>query len=255
MNIPIILALPDRSVGQLHLEYLSDQTMMEISIDLFSKIIQLLFQDTNGEYKDVCKWMGIKCNGRSRVEEIRWKDAFRFSGVEEFSFNFLPRTLKTFYMDTSEGSTNNFQILCSLDTSALPRNLINIRVTGQELLGTVDFSRLPRNLESFMLNFNHCIENVAWTLLPKTLEELQIYKNDFSASVILCDLPPRLKCLPNSLELLDVGGNNLEGDVYLENLPRGMTGIILRAKRRPEGYRRILWWLIFHRIFSQGLLS
>ena len=250
MNAPTVFILPDRSIGQLYLEDLSDQSMMEAAIEKFPERLKDLFKDPKGEYKDVCKWMGVKCNGRRRVESIQWVNEFRDSKSNgspfdmcTFYFDLLPRKLKKFHVDTRHDISTHLRLFWCLDTDALPSTLIEFQASAQRLFQTVDFTRMPPKLEIFDIRINRCEGEVQLTSLPRTLQELNIAANSFSGSLDLCHLPPRLKgflvtgnqfcgclnlaCLPDSLEFLDVSTNHLEGSVYLNKLPRRMTDLYL----------------------------
>ena len=254
MNAPTLFILPDRPItNQLHLEDLSDQTMMEAAIEMFPERLKELFKDPNGEYKDVCKWMGVKCSGRRRVESIQWVNEFRDSmsnGSEmdlysacTFFFDLLPRALKKFHVHTRDDITTHFWLFWCLETGSLPRTLIKFQASGQRIVNTVDFTRMPPNLEFFDIRSNRCGGKAQLTNLPPELQYFHIAGNTFLGSLDLCHLPPRLKdfnvadnrfcgclnlaCLPDSLEFLDVSTNHLEGSVYLDKLPLQMKVLYL----------------------------
>ena len=104
MQASSLLILPDRSMGPLDLSGISDQRLMEAFIDDLSYSNKQLFQTKDGANKDVCKWSGIKCDGRRKVSQISWisteEKHLIFDGT--MSFTNLPASLKSFAIQVSE---------------------------------------------------------------------------------------------------------------------------------------------------------
>ena len=241
MHAPTLFVVPDRSFGQVNLSSLSDQAIMEALVETFSAEAQASFKDSRGEYKDVCKWNGIICNGRRRVQEIRWK---YFVPGQSFGPHArpkltLPPTLKHFHMES-----RTRQVMSTVvETSELPRTITFFFFQRHFLYGTIDFRSLPPDIIVCSLSFNRFIGSAILTSLPKTLTRFSISNNDFSGSLFLHNLPPKLgtleldknqfngsinlSCLPASLYLVDLHENRLSGSVYLDSLPPNLRWLRL----------------------------
>ena len=265
MNVPSLLLLPDRSTGQLQLEGLSDQMIMECFAQTLGFSMQKWFRNADRTYKDVCKWKGVKCKGRGRVDKIIWTDAFPgFYSYGGFPFYPLPPTLKVFHMSDYSGK-KQFRIKTWIDTSELPRSLEELTVRRQYCSGTFDLRHLPPDLRILDIGHNKEIEGAAYFhALPKRLKYLSIRDNDFTGKAFLNNLPRSLNlfdaawnrlhgsvnlaCLPKGLEEIDLSYNLFSGSVYLENLPREMTHLRLNRNtfcgevrlQRPSPYIEVV---------------
>ena len=81
MNVSSLLLGPDRHTCHLELNSLSDQECMELLFDALDSASSEDFKDPTDEYKDVCKWRGVKCNGRRRVVYIRVSEKGEISPI------------------------------------------------------------------------------------------------------------------------------------------------------------------------------
>ena len=248
MNTPSILLVQDQSIYPFDLDFLSDQTIMEIFIDQFPGEFQATFKHPSGDFKDVCKWKGIKCNGRRRVEDIYWDNVFPKMSPPaahmQVSLDFLPPLLERFFVFTGHGE-NRPVISACIDTSALPRTLNELRISFQEVRGSIDYRRLPPHIQILDVGGCNTKGTAHVTSLPKSMISLFIAENRFTGSLHLHRLPPKLEifdaqincfsgsinlcCLPSTLVRLDLADNELSGNIYLEKLPRAMVCLFLGA--------------------------
>ena len=248
MHTSSILVLPEQSTYPLDLDHLSDQTIMESFINQFPNEFQANFKHPSGDFKDVCKWKGIKCNGRRRVEDIHWDNVFPkispSAAHMQVSLDFLPKLLRRFFVHTGHGE-NRSLISVRIDTSALPLTLNELRISFQEVRGSIDFRRLPPHIQILDVGGCNTKGTANMTSLPKSMISLFIAENRFTGSLHLHRLPPKLEifdaqincfsgsiylcCLPSTLSRLDLADNQLSGSIYLEKLPRAMVCLFLGA--------------------------
>ena len=62
-----LLLTVDPSVGRLDYSLMSDQSLMEMRIEILDDISKKKYKDNDGMYLDACDWSVIKCNGDERV--------------------------------------------------------------------------------------------------------------------------------------------------------------------------------------------
>ena len=243
MNAPSLFMLPDRNMFPLHVENMSDQAIMELFVEKYPKSFQRRFKNKDGEFKDVCKWKGITCNGRRQVTHLSLGER----GLPQISASAtnidlhpLPQHLKEFHVLSLYGKTKN---IGRLDVSALPENLESFQVMYQTLIGSVDFRRLPTHLWGLYVCDCGLSGSVDLTALPKTMNEFTIKENPYTGRLFLHCLPQSLvlfnaeACsfigdislshLPEKLESLSISRNKLSGSVHLEKLPRAMLELFL----------------------------
>ena len=58
------------SLGRINYSLLSDQQLAELLIADIGR--PELFHDSDGSFKDVCHWKGVKCNENDEVENVDW---------------------------------------------------------------------------------------------------------------------------------------------------------------------------------------
>ena len=233
MNPASILLPLDTRMGSLHLQALSDQSLMEIFIEGLEAESKARFQHADGTYKDICMWIGIKCDKKLHVKEIHWEVELRgapWTGLLDFSL--LPLSLQefTFKRDPRKNRCYNHKdilayaqragITGTIETSTLPLDLRIFEIVCHSLSGTVDFRRLPYQMTIFRIKVNKFYGRALLTSLPQSIEELDFCHNQFSGS--LC-----LEFLPNSLSYLNASANRLSGSLGLDNLPIAMTEVYL----------------------------
>ena len=88
MNTASILLPLNTRMGSLHLKALSDQSLMELFVENVDDFHKAQFQNSDGTYKDTCKWIGIKCDKKRRVTRIHWEQEFpgtQWSGHLDFA--------------------------------------------------------------------------------------------------------------------------------------------------------------------------
>ena len=256
MNAPSLLILPDRNTCPLHVENMSDQAIMELFVEKYPESFQRKFKNKNGEFKDVCKWKGITCNGRRQVKTIFWKDRGLPPASESATnkdLHPLPKHLEDFTVFNVHGRKN--YVIGNIDVSALPENLVSFQVTYQSLSGSVDFRRLPPNMQCLDISGCGLSGSVDLTALPETMEEFTIKENPYTGRLFMHCLPQSLvffyaeSCsftggislshLPENLKVLDLGSNKLSGSVHLEKLPMSMLELFL-SENNFSGQIRVL---------------
>ena len=168
MNVSSLLLGPDRHTCHLELNSLSDQERMELLFDALDSASSEDFKNATGAYKDVCKWRGVKCNGRRRVVYIEIFHSI--SGTLNLSY--LPERIETFtHVFEKEEIQSAYG---TLDTSALPSQLSYLNLAFLKLNGTVDLRRLPSAMKDLDLEANDFSGSVQLISLPKNLQELSL---------------------------------------------------------------------------------
>ena len=232
MNTASILLPLRNNRDTLHLNALSDQSLMELFIEGLDADTKARFQHRDGTYKDVCKWGGVTCDGRRCVRLIQWEQEFQ--GAQwcgKLDFAFLPRQLESFVFkrDINQALRNRRTALRGFltgkpETSTLPSALRYFEMHYQLLGGTFDFRRLPFEMIGLTISKNMFHGSAQLTMLPRGLDHLYMAGNRFSGS--LC-----LDFLPKSLVYLDASRNNFSGSVSLDNLPETIVGLSLCENR------------------------
>ena len=221
MQAPSLFVLASRATDNLSLSDLSDQTLMEMLIEHMKICPSEKFRDETGAYKEVCKWPGVQCNGRRRVNHIWWFDRFLKETVLRgtVGFRFMPQLTRNFVIHASD-ERSRYSLFGTIDTAALPRGLTTFFIPFQRFHGTVDFQRLPLGLDSLRIQDNRFEGSIHLNNLPKKLKQLHANENRFSGSIFL-------KSLPDTLESLNASHNQLFGSLCLRNLPRALEELKL----------------------------
>ena len=223
MQASSLLLLQDRSTGAVDLKDLSDQAIMEACVDGFIDTCKKNFKHQDGTYKDVCKWSGIRCNGRRQVTQIIWisEEEIELDSVGTLSLASLPRHLKDVIIEMGEPKDVLFTLeLANNDTSALPRGLQSFELENVDVSGSLDLRRLPPNMKIFKANSCAVSGRCYLSALPKNLQRLLLSINALEGSVCLDRLPP-------SLTQIDLSFNVLSGTINLKHLPSMLTWMSL----------------------------
>ena len=196
----------DATIGRFDESLMSDQCRMEMLIDGLNDEGKKLFLDSEGNYRDISDWKGIRSDPDGRVHRI----AFCTSKWEgKLQLDFLPPALNTLKIRSKD---TKFKIGGTLSARRLPRGLKELTVNAQAFDGTIDFNALPTALRTFDSSGNFFNGSCALRALPPNLDTLSLQCNQFSGSVDLSSLPHKL----TSLILSD---NNFSGEIQLRNLP------------------------------------
>ena len=198
------LLTADPDLGRVDLFSFSDQTLMEMVIADFPDGDKATYQDDEGQFLDVCDWLGLKCDAAKRVEGIRY--AFENKPIE---LRYIPSSVKTITMPISSLSG-------TLETAALPEILEVLSMGDNKLRGTVDFTHLPSRIQEFSIYGNRFTGSAVLDSLPESLETMWIQDNTFSGTLCLTKLPPKIR-------VLDVSRNSFTGEFRLENPPVKLT--------------------------------
>ena len=226
MQVSSLLLLQDRSMGPLDLSGISDQAIMETLIDGLNTTSKQQFKTIDGQYKDVCKWNGILCNGRRQVKEIMWDSTTQpqpsFTG--SFSFANFPPFTKIIRIRTRESENEFFDIVFVYsDTSALPRGLTCFSIENV-WIKSLDLRRLPSSLIELQAKSCGVSGSCSLTPLPRKLQTLLLSDNFLQGSI-------SLDRLPSNLFQMDLSINDLSGSINLRSLPSGLTWLSLRRNQ------------------------
>ena len=206
----MLLLSIDPALGRLDYDSLSDQALMEMLIDGMNKDAKANFQDSSGNFLDVCDWEDFKCAG-DRVEKIYFYNK-KFA-APQIPFEFIPshvRKVTIFFCELSG----------TLDASALPQRLQKFLVALNKLHGTIDFCALPRGLKALSLRNNAFHGSCPLSALPDTLTSLDVAENQFSGEIAFNDMPA-------AMEVIELSLNNFSGSIKIDRLPKGMRLLLL----------------------------
>ena len=197
----------DQALGRFNFESVSDQTLMEMLVDIESGQM-INFKEENGEFKDVCAWEIVECRD-DRVTAVIFSNADYSQG--QFPFNLIPPLTTRVVIEDS-------RLRGTLNTSHLPLNLTEFNVDWNQLHGFIDFRSFPRGLQDINISRNAFEGSLALSDLPDALIALVASMNKFSGEISMNDLP-------TSMEKLLLGRNKLTGSINIERLPKGMNCI------------------------------
>ena len=213
--IQIFLAI-DPSLGRLDYASLSDQALMEMLIDKMSEDVKSQFQDTSGNFDDVCDWSCVACAGDCVI------------GVS------LP------------GS----HLHGTLETSLLPLYLLRLDVSNNQLRGSLNFAAFSKFLQCIDIRKNLFDGICALSDLPDTIMWFQASENAFSGEISLNDLSVSMKVLelydlnlsgsisitrlPLGMQILNLGKNSFSGDLNLKFLPPSIACISVMKNPKIE---------------------
>ena len=215
MNAPSLLVLPQRSIGQLHLGALSEQSLMEALIHGLDAQVEDEFIDsyTDGEYFPVCTWEIVTCDEDGHVTDINSGPGL--TGTLDFAC--LPPHTRT-----CNFSNNMLDILeGTVDTRSLPHSLEQLFVDHNGFSGDLDLRDLPRRFRVLDASANDFSGSCHLKGLPPHFVELRAKSNRFAGEIALDALPRRM-------EILDLSRNGgLTGSLTLTHLPSAMKWLLL----------------------------
>ena len=185
----LLILTIDPALGRLDYHSLSDQMLMEMLIDGMLEEYKKNFQDSRGNFIDVCEWKSnetltpcVRCtDGRVRRVEL---SNITFAEIQ-FPFHFIPPLAEQFI------------------------------VMNCNIHGTLETSHIPNDMLSFHVKYSCLYGSIHWGSFPRKLKFLQIGKNALSGSIILTDLP-------DALITLAAESNKFGGGIDLHHLPKGM---------------------------------
>ena len=209
MQAPSLLLLPHRSSAEIHMTDLSDQTLMEALIQETYDDFKQLFQYPSGRYLPVCRWLGVKCNGRRQVVEIVSEEFPYIDYQSILDISFLPPHIKSCHLP--EGG----DFFGKVETQALPSSLESLKISSNSFHSTFDFCRLPAKMGTLNISNNMLSGSCNLTNLPKYLVELDTSKNFFAGTIALDRLP---RCL----RVLSLASRTFRGKINLRSLPHGL---------------------------------
>ena len=228
----------DHSLGRLDYALLSDQALMEMLFDGMDPGYKQSFQDTNGNYKDICEWGDPNWSKDGRMVKISLVSMYFTQ--KQFPFACIPPLVIDF-------SVFSCRINGTLDASVLPLELEKFNV-GQNLLnGTLNFKAFPRSLTFIYITVNFFIGSCVLADLPDGLTHFYASLNKFSGEISMNDLPAFLEeiylhgnnlrgsisieKIPETLSVIDVGDNAFSGDLQLLTSPKNIRYIQITGNR------------------------
>ena len=111
---------------------------------------------------------------------------FTYSTPGKLHIAFLPPTLRNLSLESCSQCY-------AVDTSRLPRDIINCNLSRNRLHGSVNLQRLPNKIETFNMRSNQISGTVDIFCLPKSLISLSLAENILEQPVLYYgDLPARL---------------------------------------------------------------
>ena len=205
MQAPLLL-VPNRASADINMTDLSDQTLMEALIEKTSDEFKKPFQHPSGRYLPVCRWPGVKCNGRRQVVKI---------DREAFPANDKGALLEIAYLPLHISNCclpKDSDFYGTVLTQALPSSLRQFHIYSNSFHGEFDFRHLPAQMEMLNISHNRFCGSCNLTKLPKHLCTLYANENLFSGSIAL-------EKLPISLRVLFLSSLPLHGKIKMRNLP------------------------------------
>ena len=239
-----MLFIPDYSVGQVNLDAVSDQTLMEMLIEHLEPASIRQFKESTTEFKDVCKWSGVKCDKRRRVTIIKWSDkTFEIGPLRGIiDLRLLPPHTREIRLTTFVRS-NAYTLSGPCDAGALPKNLESLLIGDHNFSGKFEFQRLPPNILHVTIHncrFHGSLHTIG---LPRNLILIHVDHNSLPGSLSLTNLPQKLqsifgmKCqfhgslclsnLPKVMRKLFVPQNAFSGSIDLDSLPPNLKQLVI----------------------------
>ena len=234
------------ALGRFDPSLLTDQQRMEMLVtpivdEKFSLLSEgyLLFKNSAGEFLDIEKWRGVKCDDQGNVTSINW--AMQNWACGEVSLDKLPPKLVSF--DIDKGVLKAWRVRGVINTALLPRGLETLIVGGQAFGGTVDLELLPPPMIAFAAGGNYLEGTINLEALPKSMQSIELLNNNLEGTLCLTKLPASMRTLslsenkfsgttsldylPKGMLLLELDDNDLSGFVSLEHLPASLEKITL----------------------------
>ena len=207
--MPAFLLCADYGLHRADFTNFSDQTLMErIATDLSAET-QEQFQDSSGDFIDVCEWEGIECDADARVVAIEWEEIDWVHG--EICIDALPPLLRELNVSKNLFSIDDW-LVGTLSTETLPHDLELCNLSNNKFHGEVNFSSFPEKLREVDLSMNQFVGEADLTRLPPHLKALNIGYNVFRRTI-------QLNALPRNLRDFDIESNKFEGSVEFKGLP------------------------------------
>ena len=218
----------DPAIGRLDYDSLSDQALMEMLVTDMDPIEIETYQDDNGNFKDVCEWVGVKCSD-SRVTDVDLSNG-HYPEVQ-FRFEFVPPLVVRF-------RAQRIHMCGTIDTSVLPLQLEILDVPENILGGTLSFKAFPRSLKEIYLFENCFIGSCVLEDLPEGLTVFCASRNGFSGELAFVSVPPKMtelylddneltgsimiSCLSKSMMNIDLSDNAFSGDFCMLSFPESL---------------------------------
>ena len=203
-SLPVLLSSDIEShLHRVQKMTLSEQTLMEI---LVSEIDDHgVFQNADGEFRDLSEWGGVHVQFGEYVKRIIWN-------------------VDTLYDIFAGEDESVLQPEGSIDMQWLPPKLTDFEISNMLLKGTVDTESLPRSLEVLCIDDNRLEGPFHLHGLPATIKKILGSRNSFSGSFDLAHHPPHLtKC--------DMSKNEFSGCLEIPKLPACVFHLNLERNR------------------------
>ena len=205
------LSAIDPALGRLDYASLSDQALMEMLVDGMVEELEDPVLDSAGNYMEVCKWFNVHCTA-DRVIEVVFHSCDMCK--KPFPFEFIPPLVEVLEFTSCH-------LHGTLDTAALPQNLVYCNVFDNALHGTLNFKDFPKNSETIIISSNNFDGSLALSELPDSVVIFRARFNSFNGNL-------SLDALPSSMRDLNVRDNLLSGDVWLMNIPPSLEKLSIQ---------------------------
>ena len=177
--LPIVILAADISPGDIRWQnILMDLFFADITPQHLRGLSESSFTDPG--HNDYCTgfWKGISCSGAT-VTEI----AYAERAVGAFRFHELPPTIKRL-------SISDCQQTARLHTRRLPRELVILSLSKNQIHGSIDLTTLPPPLKKAFLWNNLLTDPISLCHLPVHLILLELQGNRISQKVVWYDNMP-----------------------------------------------------------------
>ena len=221
----LLIATIDASLGRVDYDALSDQARMELLIAGMPESFKKRIQDSQGYFRDVCKWpkdrcVHIGCDGehvtRIKVNKVSFTD-------KQFPFDMIPPRTERFSIQRSG-------LRGTLDTSVLPQFLSFFSVHCNDLHGSINFIHFPRGIQTLEISHNNFSGSIALADLPDALNGFYASANNFSGELSLRDLPA-------AMQTFYVDDNKLNGELHIDRLPPRVETLVMDKNRFTGEFR------------------
>ena len=208
----------DPSLGRLDYSLLSDQALMEMSIEGLDDETKKNYQDEHGMYLDVCEWPNITCDEDESVIEI-YIDSSHVTGSIEICY--LPPQVRVLSISPWRTEMHNSELTGPVDLTNLPDGMSGFTFENNRLTGEINLTHLPGRMEDLRLTNNQISGTLDLTHLPEGMKSLFLASNQLTGEVDLTHLP-------DGMVYLYLQNNQLSGPLVIQKIPPKMKMIDLQ---------------------------
>ena len=242
-------------LGRLDYLTMNQQALMECVVAGLNEKPCKSFCDRKGNFKDIKKWKGVKCDSEENVIEIFF--SFYTTGCETLSLRWLPPTVRELDIRAPLRLTEftlpqSVQRVClqqvnlqeDLCFDALPPQIKEIKILNSFLQGRIALAAIPESLHRIHI-VSHQLQEVDMKCSAKGLADLAVTNGqlegtlDFHLSpASLKDLnlernrlsgPLRFVGLSETLQNLNLSFNSFQGTLRFDDLPLSLLQLKLNG--------------------------